>query len=214
VSGAGVGSHPAAAPADALAERLAFALELEKLKDVLRRTKPLGLARYENSAEHSWQIATLAIALADLAEEPIDIGRVVRLLLVHDIPEIDAGDTFAYSEQARVEAEAIEARAAERIFGLLPEPAAGEMLALWREFQDNATPEARFANGMDRLMPVLQNLAGGGQSWREHRIVKRQVVEKNGAKIAAASAALWHAVEARLDAAERQGLFEHPPASD
>ncbi len=188
--------------------RLAFILELEKLKAVLRRTKPLGLERYENSAEHSWQLATVAMVLAAEADEPVDIGRVVRMLLVHDIPEIDAGDTFVYADAARVAQQEVEAAAAERIFALLPEPAASDLLGLWREFEANRTPEARFANAMDRLMPVLQNLHNRGQSWREHGVTKAQVVAKNGAKIAAASADLWRAVEERLDAAERDGLFD------
>ncbi len=189
--------------------RLEFVLELEKLKAVLRRTKPLGLERYENSAEHSWQIAVLAMVFADLADEPVDIGRVVRMLLVHDIPEIDAGDTFVYAEQARVDQAPVEEAAARRIFGLLPEPVASDLLALWLEFEAGTTPEARYARAMDRVMPVLQNLHNAAQSWREHGITKAQVMGKNGV-IRHASRALWEAIEARLESAERDGLFDHP----
>jgi len=190
--------------------RLAFVLELEKLKAVLRRTKPLGLERYENSAEHSWQIAVLALVFADLADEPVDLARVVRMLLVHDIPEIDAGDTFVYADQARTDQAPVEEAAARRLFGLLPEPTGSELLGLWLEFEAGATPEARYARAMDRLMPVMQNLHNAAQSWREHGITKAQVMAKNGV-IRHASAALWEAVEARLEAADGAGLFDHPP---
>ena len=199
----------AARGAAALEERLAFVLELERLKAVLRRTKPIGLERYENSAEHSWQIAVLALVFADLADEPVDLGRVVRMLLVHDIPEIDAGDTFVYADQARADQAPVEEAAARRLFGLLPEPMGTELLALWLEFEANATPEARFARAMDRLMPVLQNLNNEAQSWREHGITRTQVEGKNHV-IGHASRTLWEAVAARLEAAERAGFFDHP----
>ena len=197
--------------ASALDDRLAFVLELERLKAVLRRTKPIGLERYENSAEHSWQIAVLAMVFVDLADEPVDLGRVVRMLLVHDIPEIDAGDTFVYADQARADQAPVEEAAARRLFGLLPEPMGSELLGLWLEFEASATPEARFARAMDRLMPVLQNLNNEAQSWREHGITRAQVEGKNHI-IGHASRTLWEEVSARLEAAEIAGLFIRPAA--
>jgi len=202
-------ANAAVGGAAALDARLGFVLELERLKAVLRRTKPIGLERYENSAEHSWQIAVLAMVFVDLADEPVDLGRVVRMLLVHDIPEIDAGDTFVYADQARADQGPVEEAAARRLFGLLPEPTASELLNLWLEFEANATPEARFARAMDRLMPVLQNLNNDAQSWREHGITREQVEAKNHV-IGHASRALWDTVAERLEAAENAGLFTRP----
>src|SRR5690242_6831872 len=123
-----------------------FILELDKLKGVTRKVRPLGLERYENSAEHSWQIALLAASLAGYAEPGVDLQRVIALLLVHDIGEIDAGDVMTFTEGGWEERKAAELAAVTRIFGLLPEPQRGAFLALWQEFDDAATPEARFAH--------------------------------------------------------------------
>ena len=147
-----------------------FILELDKLKGVTRKTRPLGLDRYENSAEHSWQIAMLAASLAHYAETAIDLERVIGMLLVHDIGEIDTGDTMVYVEGGWEERKAAERAAVERIFGLLPEMHGARFLALWHEFEQGETAEARFANAADRAMPVLLNLANDGQSWRENGI--------------------------------------------
>src|SRR5262245_50365752 len=147
-----------------------FILELDKLKAVTRATRPLGLDRYENSAEHSWQIAMLAVSLEPYAAESLDIDRVVHMLLVHDIGEIDTGDTIVYVEEGWEARKAAERAAAVRIFGLLPGGAGARLLALWQEFEDAATPEARFAHAVDRAMPALLNLANAGQSWRENGI--------------------------------------------
>src|SRR5436309_5300991 len=119
-----------------------FILELDKLKGVTRKVRPLGLDRYENSAEHSWQIALLAASLAPYAETAIDINRVIAMLLVHDIGEIDTGDTIVYAEEGWVERKAAELAAVTRIFGILPEPQRARFMALWREFEDAETPEA------------------------------------------------------------------------
>jgi putative hydrolase of HD superfamily len=184
-----------------------FILEVDKLKAVTRKNRPLGLDRYENSAEHSWQIALLALSLARFAEPGIDINRVVAMLLVHDIGEIDTGDTMVYVEEGREERKAAESRAVVRIFGMLPDDLAEEFLSLWQEFDNCGTSEARFAHAVDRAMPVLLNLANRGQSWRENGISYDRVVQGNRAPIQAGCPQLWEYLEARLVQARRLGLF-------
>jgi putative hydrolase of HD superfamily len=184
-----------------------FILELDKLKSVTRKVRPLGLDRYENSAEHSWQLALLAASLAHHAETAIDINRVIGMLLVHDIGEIETGDTMVYVEEGWTERKAAELAAVTRIFGMLPEPQGSSFLALWREFEDAETPEARFAHAVDRAMPVLQNLANGGQSWRENGISHERVVRRVGPPIKAGCPALWDYLEARLESVRLKGWF-------
>jgi len=184
-----------------------FVLELDKLKAVTRKNRPLGLARYENSAEHSWQIALLAMSLQPYADPGIDIERVVGMLLVHDIGEIDTGDTNVYVEDGQAERQAAERAAAVRIFALLPPAQAETMLALWQEFDAAATPEARFAHAADRAMPVLLNLANDGQSWRENGIAHARVLRRVGPPIRAGCPALWYYLEARLEEARLRGWF-------
>ena len=184
-----------------------FILEIEKLKGVTRKTRPLGLDRYENSAEHSWQLALLARALEHYAESTIDINRVIRMLLVHDIGEIDIGDTMVYAEGGWEARKAAELAAVKRIFGMLPEDTGAEFLELWQEFEKAETREARFANAMDRAMPVLINLANKGQSWKENGITYERVIRRIGPPISAGCPALWNYLEARLRDAEGKGLF-------
>lgn len=184
-----------------------FALELDKLKAVTRKTRPLGLERYENSAEHSWQIALFAAALAHHAERALDVERVIAMLLVHDVGEIDAGDAMVYAETGWPERKVAERAAVERIFGLLPEPQGSAFLALWREFEDAETPEARFAHAVDRAMPVLLNLANRGQSWRENGITHERVVGRVGPPIREGCPALWAYLEERLAEENRNGWF-------
>lgn len=184
-----------------------FILELDKLKAVTRKTRPLGQDRFENSAEHSWQIAMLASSLAHHAAEPVDIHRVITMLLVHDIGEIDTGDTLVYVEGGWDERKAAELAAVRRIFGLLPAEQAAHYLALWQEFDDAATPEARFAHAVDRAMPALLNLANDGQSWRENGVSHARVVQRIGPPIREGCPALWAYMEERLDAARSAGWF-------
>jgi putative hydrolase of HD superfamily len=136
-----------------------FILELDKLKGVTRKIRPLGLDRYENSAEHSWHIALLAASLAHYAERPVDIHRVIAMLLVHDLGEIETGDTMVFVEDGWAERKAAERAAVTRMFGMLDEPQRSWFMSLWQEFEDGETPEARFAHAADRAMPVLLNLA-------------------------------------------------------
>ena len=189
---------------------VAFIIEIDKLKGVLRKVKPLGLERYENPAEHTWQIALLAWSLEPFSAAPVDMNRVIKLLLVHDIGEIDTGDTMAFVTEGAAERKSAERVAAERIFGLLPPPRRDEMLALWQEFDDEATPEARLAHAADRAMPVLLNLANNGQSWRENGISYERVVKRVGPQIDAGCPALWEYLQHRLDEQRANGWFGIP----
>jgi len=184
-----------------------FILELDKLKGVTRKTRPLGLDRQENSAEHSWQIAMLAASLAPYAPQAVDIQRVIAMLLVHDIGEIDTGDTIVYATEGWEERKAAELAAVKRIFGLLPGQQGDAFLALWQEFEAAETAEARFANAADRAMPVLLNLANNGQSWRENGISYERVVGRIRAPIEAGCPALWAYLEERLAFARTQDWF-------
>lgn len=156
----------------------AFALELDRLKTVLRKTRPPGLDRLENSAEHSWQVSLLALLLANHAPAPLDRLRLLELLLVHDIAEIDAGDRIVYQA---VDAAAVESeqQAARRIFGLLPEAQSSTCLARWQEYETRESAEARFAYAIDHLMSVLHNLHNGGQSWRENQVPLARILSVN-----------------------------------
>jgi putative hydrolase of HD superfamily len=189
-----------------------FILEVDKLKGVTRKTRPLGLDRYENSAEHSWQIALLAASLAGYAETPIDLPRVIVMLLVHDLGEIDTGDTIFYAEGGWEERKAAELAAVRRIFALLPPPLEADFLALWVEFEEAQSPEARFGQAVDRVMPVLLNLANRGQSWRENGIRYQQVVGRVRPPIENGSPRLWEYLERRLLEARSSGIFAEEPA--
>ncbi len=193
-----------------LAGRLRFIYELDELKSVLRQTVLADGSRQENSAEHSWHLAMTALALAPLADPPVDVERAVRILLVHDIVEIDAGDAFIYDDAKRAAAEADEQAAADRIFALLPDPQGSELRELWDEYEARETAEARFAYSCDRLQPLLLNLAIGGGSWRAHGITADRVKGING-KIAWGLPSVWEAAEAMLDAAVDDGDLAPPP---
>ena len=184
-----------------------FILELDKLKGITRKNRPLGLDRFENSAEHSWQIALLACSLAPHAGTAIDINRVIAMLLVHDIGEIDTGDTIVYAEGGWEERKEAELAAVTRIFGILQEPLCSRYLELWQEFENAETAEARFAHAADRAMPALLNLANGGQSWRENGISHAQVIQRIGPPIKAGCPELWEYLEARLEEERQKGWF-------
>jgi putative hydrolase of HD superfamily len=184
-----------------------FILELEKLKGVTRKTRPLGLDRYENSAEHSWQLALLAISLERFATSPVDMNRIVRMLLIHDIGEIDTGDTIVFAEDGWADRKAAELNAVKRIFGLLPEEQSADFFALWQEFERAKTPEALFAHAVDRAMPVLLNLANQGQSWCENGISYERAVRRIEPPIKAGCPALWEYLEVRLQEAREKGFF-------
>jgi putative hydrolases of HD superfamily len=162
-----------------LDQQIRFVTEIDRLKGVLRQTMLAGPGRRENSAEHSWHLAVMALALAEHAPPGTDIGRVTAMLLVHDLVEIDAGDLFVYAdEEQQARQEAAERAAADRIFALLPPDQATDLRGLWDEFEERRTPEARFARALDRLQPMLENLKVGGGTWQEHGITADQVLAK------------------------------------
>lgn len=174
-----------------LSKQLSLIIELDKLKSVLRRTRvKCADKRFENSAEHSWHVALMAILLEEHANEPVDISRVIKMLLLHDIVEIDAGDTFVYDAIASEQQEEKELEAAKRLFGMLPEEQAKELFAVWNEFEMAVTADAKFAKAIDRIIPILMNYNNQGQSWVEHQIARQQVININQ-RIEKGSEALW-----------------------
>lgn len=188
-----------------LEKQIDFITEIDRLKTVLRQTTLLDGSRRENSAEHSWHVALMAVVLAEHADyEDLDIFRVVRMLLIHDIVEVDAGDTFCYDLDGMAEKEEKERLAADRIFGLLPADSAEELRSLWNEFEARETPESKFANALDRFQPVMHNLRTEGNAWRWHEVEKEQVLERN-AVIGEASSGLWDYVKPMIDAAAKRG---------
>ncbi|HYH83140.1 MAG TPA: HD domain-containing protein [Longimicrobium sp.] len=197
---------PGIAPEEptALDRRILFALEADRLKSVIRRTRLVDGSRHENSAEHSWHLALLAVLLGDAAPPGVDHARVLRMLLVHDVIEVDAGDTFAFDVDGYLDKDEREQAAAARLFGLLPGAQGGELRALWEEFEAGETPDARFAVAMDRFQPLLLNYHGGGGSWREHGITRAQVLRRM-APIEHGAPALWPLVLDTIDRACAEG---------
>lgn len=193
-----------------LEKQIAFIVEIDKLKHIYRKTKVigaegLGLVRHENSAEHSWHIALMAIVLLEYSNAPVDLLKVIKMLLVHDIVEIDAGDTFAFADQSNKSKD--ENAAADRIFGLLPEEQRQEFMELWQEFEARESAESRYANAMDRLMPVLHNTNTQGGSWADHGITRTQV-DKRLSPIGDGSTQLWQLVTELLNQAEKIGYLQ------
>lgn len=180
-----------------LRRQLEFILEIDCLKGVLRQSYLIDNDRHENSAEHSWHLAVAAMVLAEHAKERIDVSKVIRLVLVHDLVEIDAGDTFIYDDAGNVGKAEREQKAANRLFGVLSEEQGQTFMALWREFEDRQTPDAKFAFALDRLMPILHNVFTQGRSWKEHGIRQEQALAKNR-PIEDGSPVLWQAVESLI----------------
>lgn len=158
-----------------LEKQLEFILEIDKEKNIFRQTHLSGHGRNENDAEHAWHMAIMAYLLREYANEPVDIGRVMLMCLIHDVVEIDAGDTYAYDAEALATQKARENAAEERIYALLPSDQGAELRAIFDEFEANETPEARFAHAMDNLQPLLLNDSNGGGDWREHQVTAGQV---------------------------------------
>ena len=180
---------------DDRAERqLSFLIDADRLKGVLRQTSLCDGSRRENSAEHSWHLALMAEVLAEHAEGAVDVSRVVRMLVIHDLVEIDAGDTYAYDAGANVDRTTREKLAADRIFGLLPAEQGHAMRELWEEFETRVTADARFAVALDRLQPLLNDNRSGGGSWRTHGITRSQVLRRME-PVRDALPALWPTVE-------------------
>lgn len=189
-----------------LAQQIDFIIELDRLRRVQRKTKVKSdNNRFENSAEHSWHITLAAQVLQQYAEEAIDSSRVMLILLIHDVVEIDAGDTFAFADQAAQDAQEIaEHKAAERLFGLLPTAQGEQLLALWREFERAESADARFAKAIDRILPLFQNMQNEGGSWVEHSVTRQQVLQRN-AYLQESAPALWAYTVEQIELATERG---------
>lgn len=189
-----------------LQKQIAFIKEIDKIKYIQRQSKLFNSDRRENDAEHSWHIAMMAIVLAEYSNKPINILKVLKMLLIHDIVEIDAGDTFVYSttkSHTNTEEELI---AAKRIFGLLPEEQAKEFISIWEEFEEGVTEEAKFAKSMDRFEPLLQDNENDGGTWMEFNVPFQQVYDinkaiKNGSKI------IWDYAENLINESVKKGFL-------
>jgi putative hydrolase of HD superfamily len=196
-----------------LSQQLQFILEIDKLKQVLRQTRLTDGSRRENSAEHSWHLALMAVLLSEYAAQPIDSLRVITMLLIHDIVEIDAGDTFAFDVAGYLNKAALELAAADRLFSLLPSDQAANLRLLWDEFEAQTTPEAQYAAALDRLQPLLFNQQNQGGTWREHRITREQVMRRVQ-PIATGTPELWPLVEAVIAASVTAGYLQDAIAVD
>ena len=192
---------------DRFTQQIEFILEIDKLKHVIRQTILMDRSRRENSAEHSWHIALMVLILSEYAKDTdIDLFRVMKILLVHDLIEIDAGDTYCYDEQGRQDQSVREENAADRIFNILPADQSKMLRQLWDEFEDKRTPESRFANALDRVQPFLHNYFTRGQTWQENDIKSAQVKLRmkpvdDGAPI------LWDYVSSLIDNAVDKGFL-------
>jgi putative hydrolase of HD superfamily len=190
-----------------LEKQIAFLVEIDKMKHVLRRTITIDRDRNENDAEHSWHLAIMAVLLSEHADsQGIDLMHVVRMVLVHDLVEIDAGDTYCYDEAAQEAKLDREAKASERIFSMLPPDQAAELRSLWDEFEDRKTPESRFAAALDRLQPLLLNFHTGGRTWKQHGVVRRQVMSRIK-PIRDSSETLWEYASSLVEEAVKRGLL-------
>jgi putative hydrolase of HD superfamily len=190
--------------AERLARQIAFLIECDRLKDIVRQTLNAHSGRPENDAEHSWALCLFVMTLAEHSNTPIDVLRVMKMLLIHDIVEIDAGDTFAYDTARLVDQHEREAAAATRLFGLLPDDQAAEFRALWDEFEDRQTADARFAHAIDRCQAMLLNCLSKGVTWSRHHVRLDQIRARN-APIGEGSAALWTHMSHLLDEAVQAG---------
>ncbi|MEF3022363.1 HD domain-containing protein [Vibrio mimicus] len=191
-----------------LTQQMALLMELDRLKSVLRRTRVKSAGgRLENSAEHSWHVALMAILMQEYANEAVDIKKVLTMLLLHDVVEIDAGDTFVYDSAASAEQEEKEWQAALRLFGMLPKEQGDTLLAIWQEFEAVQSAEARFAKALDRLIPMLLNYHNQGQSWQEHGVTREQALTVNR-KIEDGSQTLWEYAKNIIEQASQNGWLK------
>ncbi|HWJ27883.1 MAG TPA: HD domain-containing protein [Flavisolibacter sp.] len=191
---------------DNLLQQISFIKEIDKLKYIQRKTKLLNSDRHENDAEHSWHLAMMTIVLAQHSNKPIDVLKVLKMVLIHDLVEIDAGDTFLYDtvkDHTNSEQELI---AAKRIFGLLPKEQAEELIAIWQEFEDGITDEAKFARSMDRFEPLLQNTSNNGGTWKEFNVPYQKVYDKKKA-IKEGSITIWEYAEKLINESVEKGIL-------
>lgn len=189
---------------DRLEQQLQFIYEIDKVKSIIRRTRLFHADKRENDAEHSWHICIMALVLKEYADDEVDILKVIKMMLIHDLVEIDVGDVIVYSKnQAHVEAED---KAAHRIFGLLPDGQGDEYYDLWREFEDQKSAEARFAMALDRMEPILQCLYRDGEDWRINGIPYEKVIETNK-KVTYGSKKLWDYIKSEIVKCNEKGGF-------
>ena len=192
---------------DDLLKQISFIKEIDKVKYIQRKTKLFNSDRPENDAEHSWHLAMMTIVLAAHSDKPIDILKVLKMVLIHDIVEIDAGDTFIYDSEKNHTNTDEELMAAQRIFGLLPTEQAEEFIVLWEEFEAGLTDEAKFAKSMDRLEPLLQNTSNNGGTWAEFNVPYQKVYDKKKA-IKEGSSVLWNYAENLLNESVAKGILK------
>jgi len=190
-----------------LLQQVAFIHEIDKVKYIQRKSRLFNSDRRENDAEHSWHLAVMAMVLARHSNEPVDTLKVIKMLLIHDVVEIDAGDVFLYDTVLNHTNTEAELKAAERIFGLLPAEQAEEFTAIWEEFEAGETPEAKFARAMDRLEPLLQDVSNKGIVWREHNVSYDKVVQKNSI-IQHGSQTLWDFGKTLIDEMAEKGILK------
>ncbi len=189
---------------DRLKKQLEFVLEIDKLKTVLRQTLLTDRSRQENSSEHSWHLALLAMVLSEYAKEKIDLLQVLKIVLVHDLVEIDAGDTYCYDDDRLEDQKEREIKAADRIFNLLPSDQAEEFRGLWEEYEAQKTPESLFAAALDRLQPVMNNYHTQGETWKKNGIQLHQVIARNQ-KMGEGAPELWEQAKGLIDDAVAKG---------
>lgn len=192
---------------DNLLKQIEFIKEIDRIKYIQRRTRLFNSDRNENDAEHSWHLAMMAIVLSDYSDSDIDLLKVIKMVLIHDIVEIDAGDTFIYDEIKNHENTEEELNAARRIFGILSEKQAAEFIGIWTEFEDGISNEAKFAKSMDRLEPLLQNTSNNGGTWKEFG-VKYQTVYDKKKVIKNGSTELWNYAEKLIEDSVEHGILE------
>lgn len=196
--------------ANDLLKQISFIKEIDKLKYIQRKTKLFNSDRHENDAEHSWHLAMMALVLAEHSNRSVDILKVVKMVLIHDIVEIDAGDTFLYDTLKNHTNTREELAAAKRIFGLLPEKQAEEFVEIWKEFEDGITDEAKFAKSMDRFEPLLQNTSNNGGTWTEFNVDYQKVYDKKKA-IKDGSASIWDYAENLINESVKKGILKKTP---
>jgi putative hydrolase of HD superfamily len=192
---------------DNLLKQLSFIKEIDKLKYIQRKTKLFNSDRPENDAEHSWHLAMMTIVLAEYSDKPIDVLKVLKMVLIHDIVEIDAGDTFIYDSEKNHTNTDEELIAAKRIFGLLPTEQAEEFIAIWEEFEAGMTDEAKFAKSMDRFEPLLQNTSNDGGTWTEFNVPYQKVYDKKKA-IKEGSTIIWNYAENLINESVARGILK------
>jgi len=183
-----------------LDQQIAFLVEADKLKNTVRATELCDNSRYENSAEHSWHLTLYALVLADQAGPGVDIGLVIKMLILHDLVEIDAGDNPIFGDLDHAAIAVQEQAAADRIFGLLPNDLRDDLRAIWEEFEAAQSPSAQFAKSLDRFQPPMQNLESGGGSWTDYNVTEQQIHDRVGSKIKIGAPALWDYARGRITA--------------